>query len=97
MTRRLHLDPPRRLGARTLAVLCETRTVAQQIGGAILARGHKVPLALLVAEGGIVTATDLTGRPLDPALLEAALLEAALLEADCPGLLAALEVAAIPP
>lgn len=88
MTRRLQLDPPRRVGVCTVAVLCEVRVLAQDLGGAILARGHKVPLAVLFARGGTVTACDLTGRPLDPGVLDAA----------CPGLLQALSGARpIPP
>jgi len=88
MTRVLGLDPPRRIGAQTIAVLCERRVVAQDLAGAILARGHKIPVAVLIALDGAVTATDLTGRPLDPATLDDA----------CPGLLQTLaDAAAIPP
>jgi len=89
MSRRLQLDPPLRIGACAVAVLCEVRASAQDLGGAILADGHKVPLAVLVAQpDGAITASDLCGRPLDPAVLHAA----------CPGLLRALTGArTIPP
>jgi hypothetical protein len=86
MTRRLHLDPPRRVGDWTVAVLCERRLVVQGLGVAVLAGGHKIPLALVMQRGGQITATDLTGRPLDPATLDEA----------CPGLLQAMAADAPP-
>ena len=68
----LWLDPPRRHGALRVAVLCDREREAQAWAGAVMARAHKVPAAVLIAEDGRLRAFDLAGRQLDVAVLEAA-------------------------
>jgi hypothetical protein len=74
----VELDPPRRIGAVTVAALVTRHVVQDTRSGTVAFTASKSPLAILIADAGGVRALDLAGKPVD----------AGTLEGWCPGALA---------
>jgi len=85
------LETPRRVGGVVVAALCQQVLTPMRIGGGAAAglglTGAKVPVAILLADGGGVRALGLDG----------AVIADAQIEALCPGVLARMAEAAAAP
>ncbi|MCC0076609.1 MAG: hypothetical protein H6898_08475 [Rhodobacter sp.] len=85
------LDTPRRVGDVVVAALCRQVLTPMRLGGGagagIALAGAKVPVAILLAEGGGVRALGLDGAALADAQVEAL----------CPGALTRMAEAAAAP